>query len=89
MTRTNKVVWVVGVSDDIRVICLTKEIAERELFKIRDELIREWNKMSNWRGINNNMYNTMIENLSNNDYENWDNYPHECPYLYKTEIMEK
>lgn len=79
-------VWVVGVSDcegnNIRCICTTKQIAERELFKARDELIKEW---SEWRDT---FYKPLIENLSGNDYEEWDNYPHEVPYLYEIDVLD-
>lgn len=89
-------IWVVGVSDcesnRIEAICSTKEIAERELFKARDELIKEWQKMIEWEkkeGRVDDMYQKMIANISTNDYKNWDNYPQDCPYLYKSELMEK
>jgi hypothetical protein len=35
------------------------------------------------------MYGDMIKNLSSDDYEKWDNYPHERPYIYETEIVEE
>jgi phage regulator Rha-like protein len=89
-------VWIVGVSDcegnSIKCICSTKEIAERELFKARDELIVEWKEMEKFtkdRNPNDNVYSNMIEALSSDNYEKWDNYPHDVPYLYSTEIVEK
>jgi hypothetical protein len=46
-------VWIVGVSDcegnSIKAVCATKEIAERELFKARDELVDEYKKMDKWQ----------------------------------------
>lgn len=36
-----------------------------------------------------NMYKKMIANLSGNDYEKWNNYPHEKPYIYAMEVIEK
>ena len=89
-------VWVVGVADcesnSIKAICSTKEIAERELFKARDELVADWKRMDKFckeRDIADNMYKDMITALSGKDYENWDNYPHEKPYLYETEVVEE
>ena len=42
-------IWIVGISDCegnyVVAICATKEIAERELFKARDNLVKEWKKM--------------------------------------------
>jgi len=35
-----------------------------------------------------NSYDKMISALSNNDYEKWDNYPHEQPFLYETTILD-
>lgn len=89
-------IWVVGVADcegnSITAICSTKEIAERELFKTRDDLVKEWKEMQeyfNKEGRQDKMYSGMIEALSSNNYENWGNYPHDCPYLYETEVIEK
>jgi len=84
-------------------ICATKEIAERELFKARDKLIAEWKKSDEWLQKSNaqyykdknepiredNMYKDMMAALSGNDYEKWDNYPHDCPYIYETEVVDK
>lgn len=100
-------VWIVGVSDceanSIKVICSTKKIAERELFKIRDNLIAEWvesDKQLNESNlafckerkidfVQDDMYKKMIVALSSDDYENWNNYPHDLPYLYVEEVLEK
>lgn len=99
-------VWVVGVSDcesnyTVR-ICSTKAIAERELFKTRDEFIKDWKRLdeNNQKSINefckkegkpsfkDDMYKKMIKNLSSNDYENWDNYPLEKVYISEMEIID-
>ena len=83
-------IWVVGISDcesnSIVAICTTKEIAEREMFKTRDKLVANWKEMD---GLGEDMYKKMIAALSGNDYENWDNYPHDEPYLYETTVVEK
>jgi len=36
-----------------------------------------------------NMYKNMIKNISSDDYESWNNYPHDCPYMYDIELKEK
>ena len=108
-------VWVVGVSDcegnSIKAICSTKILAERELFKARDELVEEYKRMKIYteksqkefideqakRGVHvggfrfndENMYDGMIKALSSDDYKNWDNYPHDCPYLYESEVIDQ
>lgn len=100
-------VFIVGISDcetnSIKVVCTTKDIAKRELFKIRDELIVEWKKSDktlqedisayckkhNKHLWSDNIYKKMITALSGNNYENWDNGPHDKPYLYEVTVMEK
>jgi hypothetical protein len=99
-------VWIVGVSDcesnEIKCVCLTKEIAERELFKVRDALIVEWKKADVDIQVSirelcekeqcliweERMYKKMITALLGNDYERWENFPHDRPYLYKVNVME-
>ena len=106
-------VWVVGVCDcegnSIKAICANKTIALRELFKARDELLKQYGEMKEYteksqkefieeqakRGIHiggfrmesENMYDHMIRELSSDDYEHWDNYPHDRPYMYETDII--
>ncbi len=90
-------IWVVGVSDceanSVVCLCTTKEIAERELFKERDRLVAEWNsrceafKGEPLESHTHEMYGDMIKALAGNDYEEWDNYPHDRPYLYETEVI--
>jgi hypothetical protein len=86
-------VWVVCVSDcettDVKAICSTKELALRELFKARDALIAEYKHMMTYDWLTNkDDYQRMIDNLSSDDYDKWDNYPHEKPYFYETELIE-
>jgi len=86
--------------NSIVAVCSTKKIAERELFKTRDKLIIEYKEMNKhiqksmeefckkekkpiWVE---DMYKQMITALSGNDYKNWNNYPHEKPYLYEVEV---
>jgi len=90
-------------SNSVVCICATKEIAKRELFKKRDRLVKEWREMDEstqkfiekWskeqgRSIHKEeMYKNMIKNLEGNDYENWNNFPQECPYICEQEILEK
>jgi hypothetical protein len=84
-------------------LCLTKKIAEREILKERDRLVEDWKKLDesyrnqmkefcDREGLkceNDDMYSKMIENLSSDDYESWDNYPHKVPYIEEREVIEK
>ena len=100
-------IYLVGIADCesnvIRCICTTKEIAERELFRTRDKLIKEWKELDKdtqeWLKESaeedgreyeeDDMYKVMIENLSSDDYENWDNYPHDCVYIEERILLDK
>ena len=89
-------VWLVTVHDceggSTVCICSTKKLAERELFKKRDELVEEWRTMIEWqkkREIVDNIYQNMINNLSGDDYEKWDNYPQDVVSLYDVDVIEK
>ena len=100
-------VWIVSVGNcedsGGALLCATKEIAERELFKARDALAAEWKKSDeflqkenikyckkrNLPLIEENMYRDMIKALQGDDYVKWDNYPHDCPYLYEAEVLDK
>lgn len=98
-----KKVYLVGASDcesnSTVCICATKKIEERELFKKRDELIAEWKEMdkfikegeikNNFPDNHDEMYLKMIKNLSSDDYKNWDNFPHEEPYISEINIIDK
>jgi hypothetical protein len=86
-------VWMVGVSDceGNRVVGLfaTKELAEKALFQERDELVKDWEEMDksvNKGKLKDSIYRNMIKALSGNDYDKWDNYPHEAPYLCEYEV---
>jgi len=99
-------VWQVGVSDCESCyticICATKEIALREMFKKRDELIAEWKKGEKYSRESikkfckkenkpvwiDPMYPGMIKALSSDDYKKWDNYPHDCPWIKETNVLE-
>ncbi len=100
-------VWIVSVGNcedsGGALLCATKEIAVRELFKARDRLVAEWQKSdihlqkdnikycleNNIPLIEENMYRDMIKALQGDDYAKWDNYPHDCPYLYESEVLDK
>ena len=88
-------VWQVIVSDcessSTVCICSTKEIALREMFAYRDKLIKEWTEHMKHSGIDyaHDIYKQMIIALSHNDYENWNNYPHEVPSIEETEVIDK
>lgn len=100
-------VWEVGSSDcessSTICICLTKEIALREMFKKRDSLVKEWKEMDEHskKSIEDfckkegkpiwvdSMYLNMIKALLSDNYKKWDNYPHEKPWIQETEIIDK
>ena len=89
-------IYLVGVSDCegnmVVALCSTLKIAKRELFKERDRLIKEFQKFLEYEkklGLDGNMYQDMIKSLSGNNYKEWDNYPHECPYIRKMTLMEE
>ena len=91
-----------GDSDTIQGVCATRGIAEKELFKARDMLINIWKiqgrqtqeliadtcKQKNKPIWIDYTYKKMIKALAGNDYQNWDNYPHEQPYIEEMEVME-
>ena len=86
----------------IACICATKELAEKYLFIERDKLTKDWQEMDAWCKQHDIEYNKehpnaqvsedkgyqiMIQNLSGNDYENWNNYPHDVPYIQAREVI--
>ena len=93
---SSKYVWVVAVSNcesmNVVCICSSKKTAVKELFKKRDEMIKEWEEQDQWLqkqdrlSARDYMYANMIKNLSSNDYEKWDNYPHDVPYIYRQKV---
>lgn len=72
---------------------LIKEWREMKIFteKRQQEFVEEQAKQGIHVGgftfNKKNIYEQMIENLSSNDYKKWDNYPHDVPYLYETEVL--
>lgn len=86
-------VWVVGISnadgDSIVCVCASKELAVKKLFHVRDELVKDWEKMLQEFPYSKEMYSEMIAALSSDDYENWNNYPHDSPYIYETEVLKE
>lgn len=99
-------VWVVGYGDCENTItsciCATKEIAIREIFKVRDRLVEDWKGMEKYSQESiaefckkenkeiwvDNSYRDMINNVSSDDYTTWKNYPHYCPYMYEIGVIE-
>ncbi len=87
--------------NEIVAVCSTKELAEKKLFETRDKLIAEWKEADicnqasivkfcqekNKKVWEDTMYKDMITSLQGNDYEKWNNFPHDCPYLYETELI--
>lgn len=91
-----KTVWVVSIGNCegsyVACICATKEIAELEILKQRDKLVKDWQSQMEWmdkqdRVFKDTMYQKMIENLKSDDYEIWNNYPHDCPSLFEIEVI--
>lgn len=88
-------VYLVGISDcesnSIVCVCATKELAIKKMFEERDRLVKEWKEMSQWekdRGLKMGIYDQMIESLSSDDHEKWENYPHEVPYISQIDVLE-
>ena len=91
-------VWLVGIGDcessEVKHVCKTEKLAVKKLFEERDELIKEWKRMIEFCKKENDKggikdYSDMIKKLSNNDYEHWDNYPHEIPFVFKMKLEEE
>ena len=91
-------IWLVGIGDvessEIKHICKTEKLAIKRLFEERDKLIEEWKRMIEFCKKENDKdgvkdYSDMIKKLSNDDYKNWDNYPHEIPFIFKMELEEE
>ena len=88
--RIKMKIYLVGVRDcegeAVNCACATKVRAEEELFSLRDRLVEQWkDAMSSSRPITD--YKAMIVALSGNDYQNWNNYPHQQPFIEEMELM--
>ena len=83
-------------------LAIKKMFAERDrLLKDWHEM-KEWEKESTRKFVEESaakgihfgfsterdMYGDMIKAISSDDYENWNNYPHDVPYVYETEVLE-
>ena len=65
-------------------ICATKEIAKRELFKFRDDLVAKWKKSlsaGDYRGVN--------DTYMGEKYKDWVKYLCDYPYIKEHEVVEK
>lgn len=88
-------VWIIIVSyldgNKVSAVCSTKELAERELFKIRDSLVSQWKEHleSEEFPISKEICERMIGNLSDKDYTKWNNYPYPQPRLSEQEVIDK
>jgi cytoplasmic iron level regulating protein YaaA (DUF328/UPF0246 family) len=87
-------VYLVMISDaessSVIKVCATKEIAVKELFKERNELLEEWKSfIEKDRKYSTDMYQEMVSNLKHDDYEHWDNYPHETPHIQTFDVITK
>ena len=90
-------VYVVTVDDveatSIRAICATKEIAIKVIFQERDKLTKDYEEQikyhkEHYPDDTDDMYEKMIESLSGNDWEKWDNGVHECPHLGECYVLD-
>lgn len=87
-------VWKVGVNDcesnSTVCICSTKEIAIREMFKVRDGLIAQDEMLQDYY-LKNGLKNMkkVSDSLGGLDYNAWNNFPHETPYIHEMEIIDK
>lgn len=90
-------VFVVAASDcegiNTYLVCATLQSAERELFKLRDELVGGWKVqlefvLKEGDQCSAKMYEQMIKNLSSDDYKHWENYPHEVVTISEVTVIE-
>ena len=72
---------------------LVKEWKEAKIY--HEESTKKFIEESAAKGIHfgfdtgRDMYGDMIKALSSDDWENWDNYPQERPYIFEREIIEQ
>lgn len=90
-------VYVTGISDieglSIRSIHKTKEGAIKQLFSVRDELVKSWKHLDELNKRDNfevDIYQKMIDVISNNDYEEWSKseYIFVIPFISEYEVLE-
>ena len=91
-----KLVWIVGINiseiNNVRAICATEEIAKRELFKVRDEMLKSFDyQIETMPTIDLKLfYQKQKAILLNDDPQKWrDNYPYDYPYLSKERLREE
>ena len=91
-----KFVWVVGINscenNNVRAICATEEIARRELFKLRDEMLRSFDYQIETLSIIDlqSFYQKQKAILLNDDPQKWrDNNPCDFPYLSQERLREE
>jgi hypothetical protein len=89
-------IWLVGVSDcesnSIVCACATKELAIKKMFEERDRLVAGWKESINQDAsskFTRNLYQPMVDALSGDDYEHWDNYPNDVPYISEMEVLDE
>ena len=91
-----KFIWIVGINsceiNNARAICATEEIARRELFKVRDEMIRsfEYSIESILMEEIKLFYRTQKAILLNDNPQKWENNsPYDYPYMSNVELLEE
>ena len=88
-----KFVWIVGINssevNNVRAVCATEEIARRELFKVRDEIIRRIDAMPAI-DLKYSFYQKQKTILLNDNPQKWeDDNPYDYPYLNKLKLLEE
>jgi hypothetical protein len=89
-------VWLVGSNDVemtyIQHVCLSEKTALRRWEEVRQALIKECQDSIEWSHKNNGlsleMYERMLENLSNTNPKTMDNYPQNEPFIDEMEAEE-
>ena len=91
-----KFIWIVGINgcetNNVRAICATEEIARRELFKVRDEMVRSFDYQIEITPIEyiKQRYRKQKVMLLNDNPQKWgDDNPYDYPYLSKLELLEE
>ena len=87
-----KFIWIVGINgcetNNVMAVCATEEIARRELFKVRDEMIRSIEAMP---PIDlKSFYQKQKTILLDDNPQKWgDDNPYDYPYMSNVELLEE
>ena len=91
-----KFIWIVGINgcetNNVMAVCATEEIARRELFKVRDEMIRSFDYQIEITPIEyiKQRYRKQKAILLNDNPQKWENNsPYDYPYMSNVELLEE